>query len=169
MGGFRQEKNLLLIPARIAIAMQDFRWILRNDLIWFKPNVPPRPDKDRVRLAHEHFFHFVKRPKEGRAKYFYDKTATEPGDVDVVTCSCRPGENGHSATFPAELIRPRILSSCPPNGIVLDPFCGSGRAVVEAVKAGRRAIGFDLRPEFASSSATAAQQAIIQGTHAQLH
>ena len=63
MGGFRQEKQLLLIPARFAIAMQDHRWILRNDLIWYKPNVPPRPEADRLRLAHEHFFHFVKRPK----------------------------------------------------------------------------------------------------------
>ena len=32
MGGFRQEKNLLLIPARIAIELQHARWILRNDL-----------------------------------------------------------------------------------------------------------------------------------------
>ena len=150
MGGFRQEKNLLLIPARVAIAMQDAKWILRNDLIWFKPNVPPRPDRDRLRLAHEHFFHFVKRPKEGRAKYHYDKAATEPGDVDVITCCCRPGENGHSATFPAELIRPRILSSCPPGGLVLDPFCGSGRSIVASVKSGRRAIGFDLSPAFVS-------------------
>ena len=163
MGGFRQEKNLLLIPSRIAIALQDQRWILRNDLIWFKPNVPPRPDKDRLRLAHEHFFHFVKRPKEGRAKYFYDKTTTEPGDTDVITCPCRPGENGHSATFPAALIRPRILSSCPTGGVTLDPFCGSGRAIVEAVKSGRRAIGFDLSQEFAASSAVAAQQAAMQG------
>lgn len=166
MGGFRQEKNLLLIPSRVAIALQDQRWILRNDLIWFKPNVPPRPDKDRLRLAHEHFFHFVKRPKEGRAKYYYDKTATEPGDTDVITCPCRPGDNGHSATFPAELIRPRIISSCPAGGITLDPFCGSGRAVVEAVKSGRRAIGFDLSEEFAASSAVAAQQAMMQVAHA---
>lgn len=33
MGGFRQEKQLLMIPARFAIAMQDKRWILRNDVI----------------------------------------------------------------------------------------------------------------------------------------
>jgi len=33
MGSFRQEKQLLLIPARLAIAMQDDGWILRNDLI----------------------------------------------------------------------------------------------------------------------------------------
>jgi DNA modification methylase len=137
MGGFRQEKNLLLIPSRVAIALQESRWILRNDLIWFKPNVPPRPDTDRLRLAHEHFFHFVKRPSEGRAKYYYDKSATEAGDVDVVTYNVRAGENGHSATFPVDLIRPRILSSSPSGGIVVDPFCGTGRVLTEALSLSR--------------------------------
>ena len=77
MGGYRQEKQLLLVPARFAIAMQDKRWILRNDLIWHKPNVPPRPETDRLRLSHEHFFHFVVRPTNGRAKYYYDISETE--------------------------------------------------------------------------------------------
>lgn len=36
MGGFRQEKQLLMIPARFAIAMQNDGWILRNDMIWHK-------------------------------------------------------------------------------------------------------------------------------------
>ncbi|GAA0305270.1 hypothetical protein GCM10009528_23070 [Kineococcus aurantiacus] len=45
MGGYRQEKQLLMIPARFAIAMQSQRWILRNDLIWHKPNVAPRPER----------------------------------------------------------------------------------------------------------------------------
>lgn len=54
-------------------------------------------------------------------------------------------DSGHSATFPVDLIRPRILSSCPPGGLVLDPFCGTGRALTVAEAAGRRAIGFDLR------------------------
>lgn len=148
MGGYRQEKQLLLIPARFAIAMQAQRWILRNDLIWYKPNVPPRPEKDRLRLTHEHFFHFVKRPKEGRAKYFYDLGRAEQEGNDVVTCQVRPGENGHSATFPEELVRPRILSSCPPNGVVLDPFCGSGRAVAAAVTSGRRGMGIDIARHF---------------------
>lgn len=44
MGGHRQEKQLLLIPSRFAIAMQEDRWILRNDLIWSKPNIAPRPE-----------------------------------------------------------------------------------------------------------------------------
>jgi len=51
-------------PSRFAIAMQSARWILRNDLIWLKPNFLPRPGKDRLRLSHEHFFPFVKRRKE---------------------------------------------------------------------------------------------------------
>jgi len=144
MGGYRQEKQLLLIPARFGIAMQDHRWILRNDLIWHKPNVPPRPENDRLRLAHEHFFHFVKRPSQGRAKYYYDLSKVEPRANDVVTYNVKPGEEGHSATFPKELIRPRILSSCPEEGVVLDPFCGTGRALTVAYEVGRSAIGFEL-------------------------
>lgn len=128
--------------------MQDARWILRNDLIWHKPNIPPRPEKDRLRLAHEHFFHFVKRPKEGRAKYFYDINQAEAQRNDVVSYTVRPGENGHSATFPEDLITPRITSSCPGEGIVLDPFCGTGRAVHAAARLGRKALGFDLIEDF---------------------
>ncbi|MBK9715918.1 MAG: site-specific DNA-methyltransferase [Kouleothrix sp.] len=152
MGGYRQEKQLLLIPARFAIAMQDKRWILRNDLIWHKPNIPPRPEEDRLRLAHEHFFHFVKRPKEGRAKYYYDLKHVEPSETDVVTCNVRPGQNGHTATFPVKLIKPRILSSCPEGGTVFDPFCGTGRTLSVAYRNGRHSIGCDAVEDYANSA-----------------
>jgi len=151
MGGYLQEKQLLLVPARFAIAMQEKRWILRNDLIWYKPNIPPRPEKDRLRLSHEHFFHFVKRPKLGRARYYYDLTKAEPGVTDVVTVSASPGQNGHSATFPERLIAPRILSSSPRGGLILDPFCGSGRTLSVAVKNGRRGLGFDLSETYVAA------------------
>lgn len=152
MGGFRQEKQLLMIPARFAIAMQDKRWILRNDLIWEKRNVPPQPEKDRLRLAHEHFYHFVKRPTEGRPKYYYDMNAVEEGARDVVRVNVAAGSDGHSATFPVKLIEPRIVSSCPPGGVVLDPFCGTGRSLAVAVANGRRAIGFEITSNFSSSA-----------------
>ncbi len=148
MGGFRQEKQLLLVPARFAIAMQEQRWILRNDLIWSKPNVPPRPEADRLRLSHEHLFHFVKRPTQGRAKYYYDLSKVESGARDVVTYNVRPGDGNHSAAFPAGLIRPRILSSCPPGGLVLDPFCGTGQTLLVASEEGRHSVGFDVSPEY---------------------
>jgi site-specific DNA-methyltransferase (cytosine-N4-specific) len=148
MGGYRQEKQLLLVPARFAIAMQDHHWILRNDVIWYKPNVPPRPESDRLRLSHEHFFHFVKRPKTVRAKYYHDIRRAELGTTDVVTVCVSPGQNGHTATFPEKLGRPRILSTCPPGGTLLDPFCGTGRALAVAVEEGRTAIGFDSSPAY---------------------
>lgn len=152
MGDYRQEKQLLLIPARFAIEMQSKKWILRNDLIWHKPNVPPRPEKDRLRLAHEHFFHFVKKPVKGRAKYYYDLSKVEALMNDVVTCNVRSGKDGHSATFPEELITPRILSCSPEGGTVLDPFSGSGTTVRVATRLNRDAIGFELSEKFANSS-----------------
>lgn len=148
LGGIRQEKNLLLIPARFAIAMQERGWILRNDLIWHKPNALPRPEGDRLRSAHEHLFHFVLRPTTGRPSYYYDAGQLEPRAADVVSVNAAPGEAGHSATFPRELVLPRILSSCPPGGTVLDPFAGTGRALELALEHGRQAIGFDAQRAF---------------------
>lgn len=151
-GGWLQDKQLLLIPSRTAIALQDDGWIVRNDLIWAKPTVAPRPEGDRLRLSHEHLFHFVQRPPSGRASYHYDVEAVEPNRLDVVTVAVRRGQDGHSATFPPELIRPRIESSCPPGGLVLDPFCGTGRALVVAVQSGRVAHGFELSERYAQSA-----------------
>jgi site-specific DNA-methyltransferase (cytosine-N4-specific) len=158
MGGFRQEKQLLLIPARVAISLQDRRWILRNDLIWYKPNVPPRPFKDRLGSTHEHFFHFVKRPTEGRPKYFYDIDHAEERAHDVVELNVTAGRDGHSATFPEKLIAPRILSSCPRGGLVVDPFSGVGTTLHTAVKHGRRGLGFEINPRFVEAARKPFQQ-----------
>lgn len=148
LGGIRAEKNLLLIPARFAIAMQERNWILRNDVIWHKPNAVPRPEVDRLKNAHEHFFHFVKKPSAGRATYYYDLSHAEPRSGDVVTVNVAPGEGGHSATFPHDLIAPRILTSCPPGGTVLDPFSGTGRSLEVALEHGRHALGFEAQATF---------------------
>ncbi len=150
MGGIRQEKQLLLIPARVAIALQECGWVLRNDLIWHKPNATPRPEGDRLKLAHEHFFHFVKKPTVGRPTYYYRPERAEPRKNDVVVVNVEPGEGDHTATFPAKLIAPRIETSCPPRGVVLDPFCGTGRALEVALALGRSAIGFEKSEKFAA-------------------
>jgi DNA modification methylase len=150
MGGYCQEKQLLLIPARVAIEMQEHRWILRNDLIWRKGAKPlPGRETDRLRNDHEHLLHFVLRPSSGRARYWYDLDATEPGHVDVIECAPARGKSEHSARFPEDLIRPRVLSSCPPGGLVLDPFAGTGTTLRVAAETGRRAIGFEITPQAA--------------------
>lgn len=60
-------KQLMLIPSRLAIALQEDGWILRNDIIWYKVNHMPHPVKDRLVSAYEHVFMFVK-----NRKYFFD-------------------------------------------------------------------------------------------------
>ena len=41
-----------------------------------------------------------------------------------------------------------IKSTCPPGGIVLDPFVGTGTSIVTALKCDRRAVGIDISREF---------------------
>ncbi|GAI31025.1 unnamed protein product, partial [marine sediment metagenome] len=65
-----QPKQLMLMSSRVAIALQDDGWILRNDIIWHKPNPMPSSVKDRLNNTFEHVFHFVK-----SKKYYYDLDA----------------------------------------------------------------------------------------------
>ena len=60
-------KNLLGIPWRVAFALQDDEWILRNDIIWAKPNAMPESVTDRLSTKHEHLFLFSKSPR-----YWFD-------------------------------------------------------------------------------------------------
>lgn len=53
-------KSLLMIPERFAIAMIDMGWILRNQIIWHKPNQMPSSAKDRFTVDFEKVFFFVK-------------------------------------------------------------------------------------------------------------
>lgn len=69
-GGWIQPKQLLMIPARVAIALQNDGWILRNDIIWHKPNHMPSSVKDRLTCAYEHIFLFAK-----HRRYYFDLDA----------------------------------------------------------------------------------------------
>lgn len=160
-GGWLHDKQLLMLPARFAIAMQEDGWIVRNDVIWAKPHVAPRPERDRLRLSHEHFFHFVQRTKGGRPSYFYDLAGAEEGARDVITVQPRSGGNGHPATFPRDLVAPRITTSSPIGGVVVDPFCGGGTTLAAAVEQGRHAIGFDVSQTYVAVARTRLERLAI--------
>jgi DNA modification methylase len=63
-------KDLLMIPAQVALALRADGWYLRKDIIWHKPNPMPESVRDRPTSAHEHVFLLTK-----RATYFYDAEA----------------------------------------------------------------------------------------------
>lgn len=67
-----KSKDLLLIPARVAIALQADGWYLRSDIIWHKPNPMPESVTDRPTKAHEYIFLLAK-----QERYFYDAGAIE--------------------------------------------------------------------------------------------
>jgi DNA modification methylase len=67
---------------------------------------------------------------------------------DVWVVATEPSGLNHFAMFPQKLILPCILCGCPENGVVLDPFMGSGTTAVVAVKNLRRFIGCEINPEY---------------------
>jgi DNA modification methylase len=53
-------KSLMMIPARVAIALQDDGWVIRNEIVWHKPNPMPESVTDRFTRAHEMVYMFAK-------------------------------------------------------------------------------------------------------------
>lgn len=63
-------KNLMMMPARVALALQADGWYLRQDIIWAKPNPMPESVTDRCTKSHEYIFLLAKSPK-----YYFDAAA----------------------------------------------------------------------------------------------
>ena len=68
--GNLKPKDLAMMPARVAMALQADGWWLRSDIIWHKPNPMPESVTDRPTSAHEHIFLLSK-----SKRYFYDADA----------------------------------------------------------------------------------------------
>ena len=220
-------KDLVGIPWRVAFALQDDGWYLRQDIIWHKPNPMPESVRDRCTKAHEYIFLLSKKPR-----YYFDMEAmkepvsgtahargsgvnpkadmpygwaqgNEPRGAAALNTPERrgktPGKNSrvhidrdpahqteskirakqnrsfsaavsslvdfrnkrsvwsvgsspykgaHFATFPPALIRPCILAGAPPQGVVLDPFAGSGTTGAVALEHGRKAVLIELNPAY---------------------
>jgi DNA modification methylase len=131
-------KSLLGVPWRLAIALQDAGWVLRQEIIWNKITYMPYTGRDRVASAHEHVFLFSK-----RARYRFRR---EPGG-DVWSMPVGRSAS-HSATYGLELPSKCITLSTDPGMVVLDPFSGSATTGEAALRLGRRYIGIELEKRF---------------------
>ena len=144
-GKYLQHKQLLLLPSRIAIAMQDSGWVLRNDIIWHKPNAMPTNIIDRRLAMYEHIFMFTK-SKKG---YYYDIDMSKKLKChkDVVEQKIG-GYDYHQASYPLPLIEPLVQVSARKNDLVYDPFMGSGTTAIAAIRHGRNYIGTETNKDF---------------------
>jgi len=162
-GKLCKNKQLLLIPHRFAIAMQDQEWIVRNDNVWVKPNPIPDQVADRSSMSHEYVFHFVtqrfyyyNRPSVGRKTS--KGTYMPPTDTWEVPIS--KGGTSHKASFSEQLVRIPILATTPPKGVVLDPFAGTGTSLLFARRNGFRSIGIDIKEEYCEVMREAVQSLV---------
>ena len=144
-------KNLIGIPWRVAFALQNDGWILRQDIIWHKPNPLPESVKDRCTKAHEYIFLLSK-----SEKYYYNSHAIKEQSVDclsnkrsVWTVPVKAFNQAHFATYPPDLIEPCILAGCPNSGVVLDPFGGAGTTGLVSDRLGRDAVLIELNKDYA--------------------
>jgi len=84
----------------------------------------------------------------GRATHYEGQSieshpsGSNPGDFWSI--NTKPFKGAHFAVYPEKICIKPILSSCPPNGIVLDPMCGSGTTLAAAKKLGRGYIGIEI-------------------------
>lgn len=164
-------KDLIGIPWMVAFALRADGWYLRQDIIWQKTNCMPESVKDRCTKSHEHLFLLSKSPR-----YYFDSEAiSEPitrsssashrdhkkaasnippkprkNKRDVWAIATGGYKGAHFAVFPPALVRPCVLAGSRPGGIVLDPFIGSGTSAVVAIEEGRRYIGIDISPNYAT-------------------
>ena len=140
-------KDLVGIPWRVAIALQQAGWYLRSDIIWHKPNCMPESVRDRPTRAHEYVFLFSK-----SERYLYDNVAVRgPNNRNlrsVWDIPTQPFLEAHFATFPPDLVRPCLLLTTQSGDRLLDPFFGSGTVGLLALETGRRFIGIEIQPTY---------------------
>lgn len=171
-----RHKSLMGIPWRVALTLQQNGWIVRNAMVWHKPNGIPDPASDRFSSRYEMLFLLVKQPD-----YYFDaaraleplsqnrpehrknhRAGNKPHTVrspwhprgagknvgDVWSISTRPLRDAHCAPFPIDLPQRCIAVGCTKNGRVLDPFSGAGTTGLAARQLGRSFQGIDLRPDY---------------------
>ena len=152
------DKCLILIPHRFAIGCIDRGWLVRNDIIWAKRNGMPEPVNDRFTKKHEYIFLMTK-----SKKYYFDLSSIKdklandndnsegknPGSVsDFWDVKTKPSSSKHYASYNVELITKPILAGCPENGLIYDPFMGTGTTAIHAINNNRKFIGSEMSQDY---------------------
>ncbi|MGJ3259962.1 MAG: DNA-methyltransferase [Rhodospirillales bacterium] len=116
--------------------LSDFRMIIRGQQR--ATHSDSEKVSGRAKELKERGFYFLK----------YHPKGSKPTDVWDILPEDTQKRKSHFAAFPEDLCRIPILSTCPKNGIVLDPFCGTGTALKVAMQLERKSIGIDCSSDY---------------------
>lgn len=139
------EGSMALIPERFLTAMvADYGWICRSKLIWHRPDYDKLEDPTRFKRDYEMLYWFVKMCPG----YYYNEANDLDINTSVHTFNYNPPKpNTFESGFPIELISMVLDVSCPPAGVVLDPFCGTGSTGIAALNYNMNFIGFEQKAD----------------------
>lgn len=116
--------------------LSDFRMVIRN----------------QQRTTHSDSEKLSGRAKELAQKGFYflkyHPDGSKPSDVWEILPEDTQNRVGHYAAYPEDLCKIPLLATCPPDGVALDPFCGTGTTNSVAQMLQRKSVGIDLSPEY---------------------
>ena len=167
-------------------------WKLSQDLIWEKPT-GLGVATDRFRRVHEHAWHFYQGPwqdichqtprtphyghkagttrnrAQGKAWHGERGPSTWEDDGTRITRSVlrvanMRGRGIHPTEKPLGILDPLIRYACPPDGLIVDPFAGSGSTLDAARQAGRRAIGIEAIEAYAEKAARRLEQLTLDAS-----
>jgi modification methylase len=146
---------------RVGAALQDLGFWILNDVIWRKSN--PMPNFRGVRFTNAHETLIWAAPSKGaRVTFNYDVAKAMNDDVQMRSDWTLPlctgaerikdeeGRKAHPTQKPEALLARVILTTTQKGGIILDPFLGSGTTAAMAKRLGRRFIGIERDPAYAS-------------------
>jgi DNA modification methylase len=128
---------------REGVALHPLRFIslpLYAEVIWDR-GISMALNCKRFAPSHEGFWGF------GLPHYWDDRHNARMSVWRMPPCVNRSGD-GHPCPYPESLVSPLIEASCPPGGIVLDPFAGSGTTLRVAKDLGRKAIGIEREERY---------------------
>jgi DNA modification methylase len=118
----------------------------------------PRPNMKNMQVDGQSPNSFHKNRQNGKPDEVYENRNKR----SVWTVTTKPYAGAHFAVFPSDLIEPCILAGAPVNGIVLDPFMGSGTTAQVAQHLGRQYIGCELNESYKPlQNKRLAQQSLI--------
>ena len=123
---------------------------LRNALIWWKD----RGGMGDLRHEYGKDYEVILFGARGRREL----TGSRDGCVIEGIAPCPPNNRNHPTEKPDALMRYLIEKSCPPGGMVCDPFMGAGATLVAAKSVGRRAIGVELEEKYCEIAARRCSQ-----------
>lgn len=163
-------------------------WKMAQDLVWEKHNGSSFA-ADRFRRVHEHVVQWYRGhweavwrdpvTTEDATKRTVRRKERPPhmGEIEnstytsvdggprlqrsVLKVRSAHGEAVHPTQKPIGILEPLIRYSCPPDGIVLDPFMGSGSSLVAAKLAGRTAVGIEAREDYCELAAQRLAQQVL--------